>query len=169
MTRNRKADLQRKLAMAPVATPPAGLADRIKSEIPSHLGFESERTQSRKSAMFNLRIAASIVLLVSSLYLVLHLLSRTESNTRFATGASDATVTTAPRVAAALPNTPPEPASARDQGRSDLPTMPSAPPPASVATVPHGRIAEAKHNEAFRMTTGISQLAGSIENEAPSM
>jgi len=59
MTRNRKADLQRKLAMAPVAKPPAGLADRIKNDIPQRLGFEPERTQLRKSAMFNLRIAAS--------------------------------------------------------------------------------------------------------------
>src|SRR5216684_2943865 len=123
MTRNRKADLQRKLTMAPVATPPAGLADRIKSEIPSTMGFESERTQSRKSAMFNLRIAASIILLVSSLYLVLHLLSRTDSNMRSISGLADKTATTAPRAAAALPNTPPEPGSAREQPRPDLPTM----------------------------------------------
>src|SRR6266404_3856818 len=80
MTRNRKADLQRKLTMAPVAKPPAGLADRIKSDIPQRLGFEPERTQLRKSAMFNLRIAASIILLVSSLYLALRLVSRSELN-----------------------------------------------------------------------------------------
>ena len=63
MTRNRKADLQRKLTMAPVAKPPAGLADRIKGEIPQQfvLQAENERTQMRKSAMFNLRIAASII------------------------------------------------------------------------------------------------------------
>ena len=78
MTRNRKADLQRKLTMAPVAKPPAGLADRIKRDIPQHFAFqaENERAQLRKSAMFNLRIAASIILLVSSVYLALHLLSR---------------------------------------------------------------------------------------------
>jgi hypothetical protein len=168
MTRNRKADLQRKLAMAPVATPPAGLADRIKSDIP-HLGFESERTQSRKSAMFNLRIAASIVLLVSSLYLVLHLLSRTESNTQPLSAVSDRSFATTPRPAAALPNTPPEPGSARDQLRSDLPTMPRTPPPTSIAVVPNARIAEAKHNEAVGMTTGSSQLAGSTDDERTSV
>src|SRR3954447_26091565 len=144
MTRNRKADLQRKLTMAPVARPPAGLADRIKSEIPTHLGFESERTESRKSAMFNLRIAASIIMLVSSLYLVLRLVSRTESNAHFAT---DRTAATSSRAAVTLPNTPPEPGSAREQPRSDLPAMPSAPPPASVAALPNPRIAEARHNE----------------------
>jgi hypothetical protein len=120
MTRNRKADLQRKLTMAPVATPPAGLADRIKSEIPRNLGLkpESERTQFRNSAMFNLRIAASIVLLVSSLYLVLHLLSRTESKTEPATTVAEKAGAPAPRVADALPNTPPDPGTARPQPRA---------------------------------------------------
>jgi hypothetical protein len=166
MTRNRKADLQRKLTMAPVATPPAGLADRIKSEIPTHLGFETERTQSRKSAMFNLRIAASIIFLVSSLYLVLHLISRTEPNTRFA---AEGTATTATHVAVALPSIPPEPGSARVPLRSDLPAMPSAPPPASIAVVPNARIAEAKRNEAVQMSNGTSSLANNIEDETPKL
>ena len=62
MTLNRKAELQRRLAMAPVATPPAGLADRIKADIPENLRFAPERgTEPRKSMIFNLRIAASIV------------------------------------------------------------------------------------------------------------
>jgi hypothetical protein len=166
MTRNRKADLQRKLTMAPVATPPAGLADRIKSEIPTHFGFEAERTQSRKSVMFNLRIAASIIFLVSSLYLVLRLVSRTEPNTRFA---SDSTAATATHVAVALPSTPPEPGSARPQPRADFPAMPSAPPPTSIAVIPNARIAEAKHNEAVRMSNGTSSLANNIEDETPKM
>ena len=166
MTRNRKADLQRKLTMAPVATPPAGLADRIKSEIPAHLGFEAERTQSRKSAMFNLRIAASIIFLVSSLYLVLRLISHTETNTHFA---SDGAAATPVRTAVALPNTPPEPGSARPQPRSDLPAMPSAPPPTSIAAVPNARIAEAKQNEAVQMSTGTSALANNIEDETPKL
>src|SRR3954467_12143882 len=124
MTRNRKADLQRKLAMAPVAKPPAGLADRIKSDIPRRLGFEPERTQLRKSAMFNLRIAASIILLVSSVYLALHLVSRSKMNLSppmadMPKGDS----APAPRVALALPNTPPEPGSARVQERADLPAL----------------------------------------------
>ena len=71
MTRNRKADLQRKLAMAPVATPPADLAERIKREIPPQLGAHP-----RSPRLFNLRIAASIVLLASSAYLMLRVLSR---------------------------------------------------------------------------------------------
>src|SRR5437762_2093686 len=78
MTANRKAELQRKLALAPVPKPPTNLADRIKSEIPKHLmvDTEKERTRLRQSVAFNVRVAASIILLVSSVYLALHLLSR---------------------------------------------------------------------------------------------
>lgn len=167
MTRNRKADLQRKLAMAPVAKPPAGLSDRIKNEIPRTLGFqETERTNLRKSAMFNLRIAASIVLLVSSLYLVLHLLSRTESNTQPTTMAERA-AGSAPRPIAALPNTPPEAGSAREQQHADAPALPST-PPASIAEVrPRARIAEAKHTESVGMTTGASTYVDAVQSEAP--
>ena len=78
MTANRKADLQRKLTLAPVAKPPAGLADRIKREIPKDLRFnaETERERLSKAVAFNLRVAASILILVSSAYLGLHFLSR---------------------------------------------------------------------------------------------
>ncbi|HXH39717.1 MAG TPA: hypothetical protein VNN08_13895 [Thermoanaerobaculia bacterium] len=169
MTRNRKADLQRKLAMAPVATPPAGLADRIKNDIPAHLGFkpESERAQLRKAAMFNLRIAASIVLLVSSLYLVLHLLSRTESGQQPAALLSERASAPEPRPAVALPSTPPEPGSARPQLRADLPPMPRTPPPRSIAAVPAEQIAEAKHAESVGMATGSPAYADSLERDAP--
>ncbi len=79
MRPNRKADLQRKLALAPVPKPPAGLADRIKNEIPKQLRFDAdkERTRLRQAVAFNVRVAASIILLVSSVYLAMHLLSRT--------------------------------------------------------------------------------------------
>jgi len=78
MTANRKADLQRKLTLAPVAKPPAGLAERIKREIPKDLRFnaETERERLSKAVAFNLRVAASILVLVSSAYLGLQLLSR---------------------------------------------------------------------------------------------
>jgi hypothetical protein len=158
MTRNRKADLQRKLTMAPVAKPPAGLADRIKRDIPQHFAFqaEKERTQFRKSTMFNLRIAASIILLVSSLYLALHLISRNGSNLDTHSMMSSKEVAApAPQVAVALPNTPPAPGSARVPEHADLPPLPRIPPPASIAAQPsRERIAEAKHEESVAMSTG---------------
>ena len=82
MTANRKADLQRKLTLAPVAKPPAGLAERIKREIPKDLRFsaETERERLSKAVAFNLRVAASILILVSSAFLGLQLLSRLDEN-----------------------------------------------------------------------------------------
>src|SRR5438552_1589888 len=171
MTRNRKADLQRKLTMAPVAKPPAGLADRIKRDIPQQFAFqaENERTQSRKSAMFNLRIAASIILLVSSLYLALHLVSRNGSNldTRSMMTAKDAAAP-ATRVAVALPNTPPEPGSARPQERADLPALPRVPPPASIAAQPpRERITEARHEESVAMSNGAPAYVADAGQTSP--
>ena len=158
MTRTRKADLQRKLTMAPVAKPPAGLADRIKSDIPQHFAFqpEKERAQFRKSTMFNLRIAASIILLVSSLYLALHLVSRNGSNLdTHSMMASKEAAAPAPRVAVALPNIPPEPGSARIQEHTDLPPLPRVPPPTSIAAQPpRERIADARREESVAMTPG---------------
>jgi hypothetical protein len=80
MSPNRKADLQRKLAMAPIPKPPAGLAERIKSEIPQHLLVDARKERQRlsQSIAFNLRVAASVILLVSSVYLALRFLSHEE-------------------------------------------------------------------------------------------
>jgi hypothetical protein len=158
MTRNRKADLQRKLTMAPVAKPPAGLADRIKHDIPQHFAFQTggERTAARKLSMFNLRIAASILLLVSSVYLTLHLVSRNGSNldTR-SIMANKNDAAPAPKPVAVLPSTPPAPGSARVQEPADLPPLPRVPPPASIAAQPpRERIAQARREEAVSMTNG---------------
>lgn len=169
MTRNRKADLQRKLAMAPVAKPPAGLADRIKSDIPQRLGVEPERTRLRKSAMFNLRIAASIILLVSSLYLALRLVSRSEMNVSpTVASAVKSDSSPVPRTAIALPNTPPEPGSARVQERADLPALPRVPPPTSIAATPAPvRVAEAKREEAAGMNAGAPAFVDAVQETLP--
>src|SRR2546430_17466364 len=80
MSPNRKADLQRKLAMAPIPKPPAGLAERIKSDIPQHLLLDvrKERERFSRSISFNIRVAASVILLIGSVYLALHVLTRAE-------------------------------------------------------------------------------------------
>src|SRR6266513_508409 len=81
MSPNRKADLQRKLAMAPIPKPPAGLADRIKSDIPQHLlvvDVRKERERFSRSISFNIRVAASVILLIGSVYLALQVLTRAE-------------------------------------------------------------------------------------------
>src|SRR6266550_1134054 len=80
MTTKRKADLQRRLSMASVPKPPAGLAERIKTNIPDLIGTARERERLSSSIAFNLRVAASIILLISSAYLCIQLLSRAERN-----------------------------------------------------------------------------------------
>lgn len=74
MNSKRKADLQRKLSMGAVPRPPAGLAERIKNDIPQYLQAEPERQRFSRSVAFSMRIAASILLLVTSVFVTLNLL-----------------------------------------------------------------------------------------------
>ncbi len=77
MNQKRKADLQRKLSMTAVPKPPAGLAERIKADIPHDLRA-TQRPPARRffPAAFTLRIAASVVLVLAAAYVVLHLMTR---------------------------------------------------------------------------------------------
>jgi hypothetical protein len=120
MTANRKADLQRKLTLAPVAKPPAGLAERIKREIPKELRFnaESERERLSKAVGFNLRVAASILILVSSAYLGLQLLSRIDERKPAQLPAA------IPVAVRAQPKVLNEPAAAKEEAqRADAPVV----------------------------------------------
>jgi hypothetical protein len=167
MTRNRKAELQRKLAMAPVAKPPSGLAGRIKSEIPRDLRFEPERARAhlRQSVSFNLRIAASIILLTSSLYFAIHLFSRAASNS--SAGAMKDERMTAPMARpaiVALPVVPPQPGSGRvQQTPADQPALPGTPPPRIASALSDNRVAEKKREESTQMTTGAPSYVDSVE------
>lgn len=78
MNPNRKKDLHRKLAMPPVPAPPAGLAERIKGDIPRQirLDTEGERRRFSQSLGVSLRVAASILILTIGAYAMLHVLSR---------------------------------------------------------------------------------------------
>jgi hypothetical protein len=73
MNSNRKADLQRRLSMKAVPRPPAGLADRIKADIPKYLEPETERGRFSRTVAFPMRIAASILLVVTSLVVTVYL------------------------------------------------------------------------------------------------
>ena len=73
MTSKRKAELQRKLTLASVPRPPAGLEERIKADIPKYLNVEAERERFSRSIGMNFRVAAAILVLVSAaamLYMV---------------------------------------------------------------------------------------------------
>jgi hypothetical protein len=83
MRPNRKADLQRRLTLAAVPTPPTGLAERIKTDIPKHFpDSTAERRRLGSAVAFNMRVAASILLLVGSLFTALYILNRGYENDR---------------------------------------------------------------------------------------
>ena len=120
MTRNRRAELQRKLGMAPLPTPPPDLAQRIKEEIPGDLpvNVEKERQRIHRSVAFDIRIAASILLLISAAFAGLYLLSPSPQTTL--TNSTSATKSSSTQLA---------------EGRTALPE-PAAPPPSAVAKEP---------------------------------
>ncbi len=119
MNANRKMNLQRKLALTPVPAPPAGLAERIKHEIPEHLRFdaEAERKSLAQSLRLSLRVAASILILTIGAYAMLHVLSRINEQkpvaitTERRAPAAKESVASAPHAAEApAPAPPPAPA-----------------------------------------------------------
>jgi len=75
-----KADLQRKLTLAQVPKPPADLAERIKRDIPPHLvmGVSSERDRFTRSIFFDMRVAASVLLLVTSAFFAMQFFSHAD-------------------------------------------------------------------------------------------
>lgn len=81
MNQKRKAELQRKLSMTSVPKPPAGLSERLKADIPENLmSVERDRARLSRSTGFTVRVAASIILLVTSVYVALHMVSKTKTS-----------------------------------------------------------------------------------------
>lgn len=74
MNSKRRADLQRKLSMGAVPRPPADLADRIKTDIPQYLQTETDRARFTGSVAFSMRVAASILMLITTAFVTLRLL-----------------------------------------------------------------------------------------------
>ena len=66
MNSKRRAELQRKLTLNAVPRPPAGLAERIKADIPQYLEAETAPQRLTRSLPFPLRIAASILVLAGA-------------------------------------------------------------------------------------------------------
>lgn len=68
MNSKRRAELQRKLTLNAVPRPPAGLAERIKADIPNYLEAETAPQRFTRSYLstFNLRIAASFIVVVGA-------------------------------------------------------------------------------------------------------
>ncbi len=75
MNAKRRAELQRRLTLNAVPRPPAGLAERIKADIPKYLEPETGTQRLARSITFNLRIAASIVVLAMSVIVAMMMVS----------------------------------------------------------------------------------------------
>ncbi|HET8796300.1 MAG TPA: hypothetical protein VFO89_01330, partial [Thermoanaerobaculia bacterium] len=73
MNSKRRAELQRRLSLNAVPRPPAGLADRIKADIPKFLRPEAEPYT--RSIALNMRLAAAVLLLVSTALVAVQLLT----------------------------------------------------------------------------------------------
>ena len=84
MNSKRKADLQRKLTLATVPKPPAGLADRIKNDIPEYLRPEVERARFSRSIAFNMRVAAAVLVIISAVTATVYLLEPEEQLSKMA-------------------------------------------------------------------------------------
>jgi hypothetical protein len=74
MNSKRRAELQRKLSMGAVPNPPADLSDRIKADIPQYLQTDVERARFSGSVAFSMRVAASILLLITTAFVMLRVL-----------------------------------------------------------------------------------------------
>ena len=121
MTQKKKAELQRKLGMFPVPKPPDDLLDRIKDDIPANLmSTERDRDRLSRAVSLSMRVAASILLLVTSAFLAMQIFQ------------SDKDAFVPQRVTAADSN--PEPLETR---ALDAPAAPAqAPPPQEYAMKP---------------------------------
>ena len=97
MNPKRHADLQRKLTLTPVPKPPADLLDRIKNDIPQYLRPEADRTRFTRSLSFNMRVAAAVLVVLSSAVATVYLLAPEQHLSRVAAKAP------APAAAVATP------------------------------------------------------------------
>jgi hypothetical protein len=157
MNSKRRAELQRKLSMGAVPRPPADLSDRIKADIPQFLQTDVERARFSGSVAFSMRVAASILLLITTAFVTLRVLEPAkQESTNFAVAkpvlvpavthrsAPVATVATAAR---------PQPLG--EEVRLDISqevAVPSSVPPATPAAA--GRVAQAQHADADTNAAG---------------
>jgi hypothetical protein len=74
MNPKRHAELQRKLTLTPVPKPPVELLDRIKNDIPKYLEPEADRSRFARSLSFNMRVAAAVLVVLSSVVATVYLL-----------------------------------------------------------------------------------------------
>jgi hypothetical protein len=134
MTSKRKAEIQRKLTLTAVPRPPDDLLDRIKGDIPKYLNVEEERERFSRSVGFNLRIAASIIVMLSIASLIFLVNERTPQPASLASAETPKPVVMRSTPAASVAAAP-----AQEEVHVDI--VQAAPAPASIAPPPAARVA----------------------------
>ena len=162
MTSKRKAEIQRKLTLTAVPRPPDDLLDRIKGDIPKYLDVEAERERFSRSVGFNLRIAASIIVMLSIASLIFLVNERTPQPASLANAEAPkpmALQRNAPAAAVAA-------APAQEEVHVDI-VQAAPPPPASVAPPPAARVAPpAEMSSRLGMFTDGLDARGERDDEA---
>jgi hypothetical protein len=146
MTSKRKAEIQRKLSLTAVPRPPADLLDRIKGDIPRYLNVEAERARFSRAIGFNLRIAASILVLISVAAALFMLVPENQPN---AITAMKESAPPAPKPMATAIDTASSlsaPAAAADEVRVDI-VQATTPPPRAAMAPPPAMVPELARNE----------------------
>jgi hypothetical protein len=149
MNSKRRAELQRKLSMGAVPHPPADLSDRIKADIPQYLQMEAERTRFSRSVAFTMRVAASILLLITTAFVTLRLLEEPEQTASFKSRPQLVPAITKHTASADAAASRPQPQPLGEEVRLDIAqeiAAPSASSPAPAAAVP-ARVAENRQAE----------------------
>lgn len=168
MNPKRRAELQRRLSINAVPRPPAGLADRIKADIPNYLQPETEPQRFHRSWTFHLRIAASVILVAITAIVTVQLMSP-GSEQQIA-----ATSTAAPRNVAPSAKMAAAQQAATEEVRVDIHQAPAlvartnteadeAPPVFQIAPPPAPRIATRRQEVARTGSEQRSDAESSVE------
>jgi hypothetical protein len=142
MNSKRKAELQRKLTLNAVPKPPAGLAERIKADIPRYLEPELERGRFSRSIAYTMRVAAAVLLLVTGLAGMLYVLTPAAREESKGAAMAPGPFAPAPRttMADAVSMTAPEEVRLEIEQEADVPPQialatPPPPPPVTVSSM----------------------------------
>lgn len=163
MNTKRRAELQRKLSMGAVPRPPADLSDRIKADIPQYLRTDADRERFTGSVAFSMRVAASILLLITTAFVTLRLLDPQTKQTA-SLAPRPKLVPAVTRYQTTTATAAPERQAAAEEVRLDIAQDAIAvPPPASVPPPAQPRIAPVQIAEADRESdAAASGVAGGV-------
>ncbi|HEX6099668.1 MAG TPA: von Willebrand factor type A domain-containing protein [Thermoanaerobaculia bacterium] len=164
MNSKRRAELQRKLTLNAVPRPPAGLAERIKADIPKYLEPETVPQRVTRSLTFTLRIAASLIVVVGAVVVAMTV-ARQRPEKMAASAARPVIFAPAPREIAAADTTTTVSAVARTE-EVQLDIVQEAPPVVArqIAEMPVAPTAMAPQPEAA--SAADSDVESGVEGRA---